>query len=726
MKRMWIGSTAAASVLTVVLCLASMQVLVPSPVVAKAPVDPDELTLGYKGWDGRITRPLGYWWEQRAGGTWSVEDARLRPDGRLAMHVAITPPEVGLPVDPGPAVLFASAELSGGAGGDVGAWAMVGQPVHATVRPCRRAEVCEYRVKVVLPTHKLRSAADRVTGAVSWGSVHVNLTLVRTFGQRTWVQVLPLEGRGLKGRVGTVSDPGTFRAHTRYFGAFPVEQGERWLANLPREVRYEPMLRITERIRQKGDESEAPANVPFQLDIDAGDCLGWSLMNHAGDVAFDETERLFGREVRTIDVPAGSEWYVRSPSLENIDMPSETVHSFGPFVAEGDGLRIGGSWRCGEVGGAVTASALGTEPEIATSSPYVCEEPSDRVVEEPGVLAGEWSSIAAAPIPGRHSHTATWTGKEVIVWGGIETDADGSTRMPADGAAYDPLTDTWRPISEAPIKGRIAHSAVWAGDRLIVFGGRRGDRLRGDGAAYFPESDTWRPIPKLESDLRRRSHHAFWTGEEMLIWSGVGPSGSRYWRDDVMLAYDPSTDDWYGDRSPLFRRWGPDGLAGDEELVFAVSFGGGERPEMAAYEVSTEQWYDIAQPQVSGESLASPIWTGAELLLLQPDATAEDPGLPTSAAYDPSGSCWRRVSTAMPPHSAVSVPAWTGELAVFAGREGLAYDPDADRWLALPVDDRAARTDTPFIWAGDRVFAWGGADLATGAVLEDGVTHPVR
>ncbi len=609
--RPWIASIA------MVLCLATVNALMSPPIVAKAPVDTDELTLDYRGWDGRITRPLGYWWEQGSGGEWWVERANLRPDGRLTLHLAIDPIETTVPLDPGPAVLFASAHLSGD-GGSVGLGARVGKPVHVTTRPCRGSQRCEMRANVVLPTHRLESAAAGVRHPATWHALGVNLTLVRTFGQGTWVQVLPLEGRGLTGRVGTVSDPGTFKAHTRYFGAFPLEQGERWLANLPREVRYEPVLRITERIRQKGDESQIPESVPFQLDVDAGDCLGWSLMNATGDIAFDETERLFGREVRTVDVPVGSEWYVRSPSLENLDMPSETVHSFGPFSADSDGLRIEGSWRCGEVSGDVTTSALAAQVASAAASPYVCEEPRDRIVEEPGVLAGEWSSIATAPIPGRHSHTVTWTGEEVIVWGGIETAEDGSTSMPADGAAYDPATDTWRPISEAPIRGRIGHTAVWTGDQLIIFGGRRGDRLRGDGAAYFPTTDTWRQIPTLESGLRRRSHHAFWTGKQMLIWSGIGPSGSRYWRDDVMLAYDPSTDDWYGDRSPLFRRWGPDGLAGDGEFVFAVSYGGGERPEMAVYEVSTEQWHAIAEPGISGRAPASPIWTGAELLLLRP------------------------------------------------------------------------------------------------------------
>jgi N-acetylneuraminic acid mutarotase len=104
-----------------------------------------------------------------------------------------------------------------------------------------------------------------------------------------------------------------------------------------------------------------------------------------------------------------------------------------------------------------------------------------------------WRRLAPSPIGERHWHTAVWTGQEMIVWGGHSY----RTEHPwADGAAYDPRDDRWTILPDAPIEARCHHSAVWTGQELIVYGGYdgcgSGGRLPfGDGAAYDPLADTW-------------------------------------------------------------------------------------------------------------------------------------------------------------------------------------------------------------------------------------------
>ncbi len=59
-------------------------------------------------------------------------------------------------------------------------------------------------------------------------------------------------------------------------------------------------------------------------------------------------------------------------------------------------------------------------------------------------------------------------------------------RFFADGAAYDPSTDSWRELPRAPIGAR-APLAVWTGDELLVWGTAvRVDPRPRDGAAYDP------------------------------------------------------------------------------------------------------------------------------------------------------------------------------------------------------------------------------------------------
>jgi len=81
-----------------------------------------------------------------------------------------------------------------------------------------------------------------------------------------------------------------------------------------------------------------------------------------------------------------------------------------------------------------------------------------------------------------------------------------------DGAIYDLASDTWSPMSmtNAP-SPREAHSAVWSGTEMIVFGGAT-TMLDGtpvnDGAIYPLATDTWRPISTLNGPGARADHAA--------------------------------------------------------------------------------------------------------------------------------------------------------------------------------------------------------------------------
>src|SRR5262249_53529782 len=146
---------------------------------------------------------------------------------------------------------------------------------------------------------------------------------------------------------------------------------------------------------------------------------------------------------------------------------------------------------------------------------------------------------------------ATWSGAELLVWGGsggVFPDV-----ALGDGAAYDPVNDRWRPLGStgAPVP-RWAHTAVWTGTELIVFGGlgcgsgASGPRLCGVGARYRPGQDSWASMSQEGAPSARSGHTAIWTGTEMWIWGGSaercadGSSGPC--ADGA--AYDPARDRW--------------------------------------------------------------------------------------------------------------------------------------------------------------------------------------
>ena len=78
-----------------------------------------------------------------------------------------------------------------------------------------------------------------------------------------------------------------------------------------------------------------------------------------------------------------------------------------------------------------------------------------------------------------------------------------ATAVPSTAAAGC-IDGVWMPtgMTNAPI-GRFAHSVVWTGSEMIVWGGRdqNGTPLN-TGARYNPNTDTWTPIVRISATFR--------------------------------------------------------------------------------------------------------------------------------------------------------------------------------------------------------------------------------
>jgi hypothetical protein len=146
---------------------------------------------------------------------------------------------------------------------------------------------------------------------------------------------------------------------------------------------------------------------------------------------------------------------------------------------------------------------------------------------------GTFGSMFNIGAPGiRLDYSGTWLGDRYLIWGGV----DGSGVLQS-GYAYSPVAGAWTQISTtgAP-SARIKHGAVWTGQYLVVFGG---EPVTGDlGGRYDPATDTWLSM----SDVGAPSHLAvgsgaspqlFWTGTEVLVWTGAD-----------LGRYDPASDAW--------------------------------------------------------------------------------------------------------------------------------------------------------------------------------------
>ncbi len=164
-----------------------------------------------------------------------------------------------------------------------------------------------------------------------------------------------------------------------------------------------------------------------------------------------------------------------------------------------------------------------------------------------------WRVIATGPLEARSDHIAVWTDaryatNEMVVWTGRGESGD----FLPNAATYDPRRETWRLIDTPEIAPRVDATAVWTGREAIVWGGvdqpppgcHEGARddspyAACDGITFTPAAANrlgqWYEIPPGPLSVRT-GHSAVWAGDVMVIWGGID-------RDEQALAdgavYDP-------------------------------------------------------------------------------------------------------------------------------------------------------------------------------------------
>jgi len=137
-----------------------------------------------------------------------------------------------------------------------------------------------------------------------------------------------------------------------------------------------------------------------------------------------------------------------------------------------------------------------------------------------------WQPIPAGAPP-RYSATAVWTGSEMIVWGGIpQTGGNLNT-----GDRFDPSGNAWHPVAVDAMtpSSRSGHSAVWTGREMLVWGGSSSITNEvGNGGAYDPVANSWLSIPEANGGPSARTRHtAVWTGTDMIVWGGQTSAGGH-------------------------------------------------------------------------------------------------------------------------------------------------------------------------------------------------------
>jgi hypothetical protein len=312
----------------------------------------------------------------------------------------------------------------------------------------------------------------------------------------------------------------------------------------------------------------------------------------------------------------------------------------------------------------------------------------------------------------RDSHTAVWTGAEMIVWGGADNSILNS------GGRYSPATDSWTPTStgaNVPAE-RILHSAVWTGTEMIVWGGQ-GASAMNTGARYNPLTDAWVATSTgANVPAARASHTAVWTGTQMIVWGGN--SGSPSSPLNTGARYSPSSNTWSATSLGPSKRWGQTAVWTGTEMIV---WGGNDNVSLLStggrYNPVSDAWSTTATgpPNPSGRYSHTAVWTGNEMIVW---AGYGNPSVNTGGRYDPSANTWTATSTAagVPTARSGHTAVWTGaEMIVWGGsgggNTGGRYDPTLDSWIATSTgtDVPTGRSEHTAVWTGTEMIVWGGS-----------------
>ncbi|MCX5867426.1 MAG: hypothetical protein NT009_08110 [Proteobacteria bacterium] len=337
-----------------------------------------------------------------------------------------------------------------------------------------------------------------------------------------------------------------------------------------------------------------------------------------------------------------------------------------------------------------------------------------------------WVGTALTDAPaGRKYHTAVWTGDQMIVWGGTYHSGIGELK---DGGRYNPSGNSWTQTTDtnAP-SARESHTAVWTGSEMIVWGGSDGFDYLDTGGRYDPNpaGDSWKATDSgLNIPSARDFHTAVWTGSEMIVWGGY--DGSQFVKTGGR--YDPATDSWMptgiDENTPSGREYHTavwDNTDGVMIVWGGVDEYGNYLNDGGRYSPGTYAWLPLSGDGAPiGRAYHTAVWTGTEMVVwggIDQDSNYMNDG----GQYDPFLESWMPIATTDAPagrtnHTAV----WTGsEMIVWGGtdqtyypvNDGGRYDPFLHSWLPISTKNApTGRQNHTAVWTGYMMIVWGGDD----------------
>ena len=369
--------------------------------------------------------------------------------------------------------------------------------------------------------------------------------------------------------------------------------------------------------------------------------------------------------------------------------------------------------------------------------------------------------------------------QKLFVWGGCNENDDMAlecSNFIGDGALYDVGSQSWTEVKAPAISGRqelelkrAYSSAVFTGNRgpnagkILIFGGCSGPdhvcrTAWGSVLIYDLTTSKWSISEASPSVPGRMKHHAFWTGDQMLVWGGVtDPSGPGL---GISLAhgatFNPGTNVWNQlnpASAPIARRFasavltGSDDAPEDRQLIV---YGGCDRQvgrycpkyynDGGIYNFKTGTWRAIQSGNFSARAWHSAVWTGSQMVVWGGlNRTPLRDGAVFSPGVDQASDKWLQISGVVDDGRWGHGATWSsGRMLIWGGQAKLGepaakmlefFLPSAaapfGRWevpasIAAPI----GRWHHSMHWIGSGLLVWGGTSELRSYLNSGGIFYP--
>ncbi|MGB3005713.1 MAG: hypothetical protein WBC06_04335 [Chitinophagaceae bacterium] len=352
-----------------------------------------------------------------------------------------------------------------------------------------------------------------------------------------------------------------------------------------------------------------------------------------------------------------------------------------------------------------------------------------RLTDVTGVAADSWlptATLVAEDPESRASHSAVWTGTEMIIWGG----ADGSNTNLNTGSRYNPVSNAWKNISvtNAP-QARNTQKAIWTGTQMIIWGGIAYPTVYNNGGKYDPAIDIWTNISSTGAPSARVLETVLWTGTEMIVWGGRDLANTNFYNDGAK--YNPVTDIWTpitSSNAPSIRCDHTAIWTGTEMIIWGGNNSTDQLQTGAKYNPFTNTWTTITITNTPVKrNRHTAVWTGSEMIIWGGNNAGF---LNSGGRYNPSTDNWVAVSTVNAPSPRpFPFAAWTGTKMIIWGEynvtlsgNGSIYNPTNDSWTPISTTNQPLTNGYPAVsvWTGREFIVQGGVDAGTAIVVKKG------